>query len=508
MSGNVCQTRKIVIDKNKAVADRIKDRLSAYKDELSRSGSKGIDDLKKLKNNGQNLVATATDDVTNQYLGLSWRKKRPDVTLLAELVLVVVLAIILYYVWPYLTGSATAAFSKEQFLRATKVPETAFTVEELAKVNLEVKALQDYAGYFKKSPYSLSNNGIYDLMVSVAILPFVMFFIQFVVPPFVIAYILWFIWRFWPYVWRAAWGWYLMLYNYFTSLAEGALGCKWYIRMVTGWDCDTPDFNAYFQAWKKTYIDIPLYYEKLKYIQKYYWARSEYYEKPYRKYITLPLQRYKIKAQFAKKLYVDRSVEVFLKKLAHMYPQYYTMPRDEFYKWLLSNNRTLAGVYAKAIQTKDQIEGRPYRSITKTGKQCTCPATKTPATRLKAALKEQAKDATDDIDALIKTTNEIYDKVNNISKVSSPSCDKADTVINNRKGIASTVLISMVVIVLVLYMISAYFGTPVWLKNVISPTSQYVSRGVTLISAGKSYYSLPLLYGSLFTCIVLLVRFY
>ena len=105
-------------------------------------------------------------------------------------------------------------------------------------------------------------------------------------------------------------------------------------------------------------------------------------------------------------------------------------------------------------------------------------------------------------------TNEVYDKVNNISKVTTPDCDKIDTAINNRKSIASFMLVGIIVAVISLYMFSSYYGTPVWLKNVISPTSQYVSRGVTLISTGKSYYSLPLLYGSLFLCIILLVRFY
>ena len=493
-SGPVCRTRDRISKSNKTVADRIKKQISDYKNDLVASGRKGLEDMSKFRARSAKELKDTKDNIANTYLGMRWRRKRPDVTLLAEIMLVVFLAIILYYVWPYITGSAKPGFSKAQFLRATKIPETAFSIEELAKVNLEVKALHDYAGFFKSDPYSMTNSGVYDLMVSTAIFPLVMFFIQFVLPPFVVGYIVWFIIRFWPYVIRAAWGWFIAMYRYFTRLIQGKLGCKWYIRMVTGWSCNSPNFYQYFVTWRRRYIDMPIYYEKLRYIQKYYWAKRVYYEIPYRKYITLPYKRYKVKAKFAKRVYVDRSIEVFLKKLRDMYPQYYTMPRDEFYKWLLSNNKHLAGTYAKAMQAKAQIEGRPYRSITEQGKQCTCPATKTPLRALKKSLQKQKERGADDLDNLIKVTNKIYDKANAISDAVDPDCGKVDTVIKHRKSIAGTVLICIVVTLIALYMYSAYFGTPVWLKLITVPAGQYVSQGTSLVLRGKLYYSIPLLY--------------
>jgi len=42
--------------------------------------------------------------------------------------------------------------------------------------------------------------------------------IEYVVPPFVIAYVVWFIVKYWKYILAAVWGWFLMLYKYFTKL--------------------------------------------------------------------------------------------------------------------------------------------------------------------------------------------------------------------------------------------------------------------------------------------------
>jgi len=438
---------------------------------------------------------------------MSWRKKRPDVTFLAELTLVIVLAAVLYYCWPYLTGSVKPTFSKEQFNRATKLPETAFSVEEMAKVKLEVKALNDYAAFFKNNPYSLSNSGVYDLILSAAILPFIMIFMQFILPPFVLAYIIWFIIRFWPYVFSAAWGWFLAMYDYFTSLIQGNLGCKWYIKMVTGWSCRGVNFYTYFTRWRQRYIDIPIYYEKLSYIKRFNQAREEYYTKPLRKYVTLPLQRYGIKAQYAKKVYVDRSVDVFLKELAATYPQYYTMPKEEFYKWLLGQNKHLAGMYVKAVRTKQQIEGKPYTSVTEGGKTCKCPGSKTPVKVLAKAINKQSDEGKTDINTLVEATNATYDKINKVAEAVEPDCDNIDKVIENRRGLSLTMLAGFAAFLLVCYMISSTFGVPLWLKRIIVPTQQFVTRGTTVVASGSSYFSLPLLYFVLAVVFFVIIRF-
>lgn len=494
MAGPICKTRKAVTNYNKSTADQITSQIGDVKASVATAGETAVKDFKETKKQVADTISKGKQQLKDLYLKQPWRDKRPDVTLLVELVFVIVLAVILYYAWPYITGSVKPSFSKDQFNKATMLPDTAFNIEEIAKVNLEVKSLQDYASYFKSAPYSMKNSGVYDLMVNVAVLPLIIFFIQFVLPPFVIAYIIWFIIRFWPYVIAAVWGWIVTMYNYFTSLIQGKLGCKWYIRMVTGWGCNSPNFYEYYVGWRRRYVDRPIYYEKLKYIRKYYWARHNYYVLPWHRYITIPYERYKVKAQFAKKVYVDRAIEVFLKKLREMYPQYYTMPRDEFYKWLLGNNKHMAAVYSKAMQAKAQIDGRPYRSITEQGRQCMCPGTKTPLRMIKKTIKQQAKEAKTDIESLIAATNEVYDKVTKMQNAITPDCETADNVIKNRKTIAGTALVAIIGAVLTLYLYSVAFGTPSWLYNIISPTARYVTHGAQLVAAGYTYWSLPVIY--------------
>lgn len=494
MTSAVCKTRDLMHKHNKSISDRISQRIADIKDSAIETGQDKLDRLQKLKTQTEDQFEESKKKLTGLYLNQPWRKKRPDIAFMAELGLVIVLAVILFYTWPYLTGSAKPAFTKAQFTKATKIPESAFNIEELAKVKLEVKSIQDYGTYFTRNPYSRANNGIHDLMVSVAILPFIIFFVQFVLPPFVLMYIVWFIVRYWPYVYRALWGWFIMLYRYFTRMIQGKMGCKWYIRMVTGWGCHRPRFSTYFYNWRRRYIDRPIYYEKLRYLKRYHWAKERYYIRPMRKYVTLPYKRYKVKAEFIKKVYVDRALEVFLKKVRESYPEYYTMPRNRFYKWLLGNNRNLAAVYAKAAQAKAQIEGKPYRSLTKRGKQCTCPGTETPVKMIQKKMEEQKDQALTDVDLMVKATNEVYDTITEAQKLVEPSCEKADTVIRNRHWIGGGILGAIIVSSVALYAFSAYYGTPVWLKHIITPTSQSVMRGMTLIQTGKSYWSLPLIY--------------
>jgi hypothetical protein len=391
-------------------------------------------------------------------------------------------------------------------MKATKMSPSAFTMEEVAKVNLEVKAFQDYADYFRAEPFSPSNSGVNDLMMANAIFPIFLIFVQYVVPPFVIGYIIWFIIRYWPYVYRALWGLFVMLYSYFTNLVQGKLGCKWYIRFVTGWGCDSPNFSEYFNRWRREYVDRPVYIEQMKYIRQYYAARRKYYEIPYRKYITIPARRYRIKAEFAKKIYVDRAIEVFLKKLRDMYPEYYTMPRDAFYQWLLGSNKNLAAVYAKARQAKQQIQGKSYTSITPSGDMCTCPATDTPVSLIADAIKENREHVSEDLEDLIKVTNSVYDRLNKID-IETPDCTTVDKAIDNRRKIATYIVIGILGIAVSLIIYSNYFGTPLWLKSIISPVNVFIYRGFNVALTGKSYNAWILFYGIITSTILGLMYF-
>lgn len=508
LKGTSCKLKKNLNKNLISVSDKINNKIDLYKKQLEQSGKQGYAKLKKSHESAIRDMKKKSDKVKNSYLQMPWRSKRPDVTLLIEIVLAIIFMALLYKLYPYFTGSQKPGFSKEQFLKATKMSPSAFSVEEVAKVNLEVKSFQDYANYFRSQPYSLANNGVIDLLVANALFPIVLIFVQYVIPPFVIGYVIWFIIRYWPYVFRALYGLFVMLYNYFTNLVQGKLGCKWYIRFVTGWGCGSPDFASYLLRWRRTYIDRPVYIERMKYVRQYYQARRKYYEVPYRKYITIPWKRYKIKAEFAKKIYIDRAIEVFLKKTRDMYPETYRMPRDAFYYWLLGNNKNLAGVYAKMIQAKKQIKGESYKSVTASGKVCACPGTKTPISLITDAVKENKKQLSDDLDDLIDVTNQVYDKLNKVDLgESAPDCGTIDSAVNNRQSIAKYIVIGILSFIVSVMVYSNYFGAPYWIKSMFGPVNQFIYRGLHVAIEGKGYNAWIVFYGLILTTILSLMYF-
>lgn len=501
--GPTCKLKAKTHKNIKSISSKIDTKIDQYKKILEETSQKRLDDITELKKKVYTELGNEKQKITGSYFNMPWRSKRPDVTLLVEILLAIIFIVLLYKVWPYMTGSVKPTFSKEQFLKATKMSPSAFSVAEVAKVNLEVKAFQDYADYFRAKPFSPANSGVVDLMVANAVYPIFLIFVQYFIPPFVIAYIMWFIVRFWPYVKSALWGLFVSMYGYFTSLIQGKLGCKWYIRMVTGWGCDTPDFSMYFNIWRIQYVDRPIYMERLSYIKKYYEARKIYYEIPYRKYITIPVDRYRVKAEFAKKIYVDRSVEVFLKKLRDMYPQWYMMPRDELYQWLLGSNKNLAGMYAKMRQAKRQVSGQSYPSITPSGKVCACPATDTPISLIKKGIQENKEQVADDLQSLVDVTNSVYDKLNNVSIDLNPAdCGTADKFIENRHSIAKYIVITILTFIVSVVVYSNYMGTPYWVKSIFGSANMFIYKGTHVLLSGQSYNSWIIFYGIAITSLL------
>ncbi len=490
---SVCSLGTNIKKKSSSISKKISTKIGDYQDKLSSVGKDGINKIKEIKkksiDNVDKLKEVTYNNTAGKYLNHPIRKSRPDITLLLEIIVVIAILIVLYKAWPYLTGTVKPGFTKEQFQQALQLPPSAFTVEQLAKVNIETNAFKSYSEFFKntRSPYSWENSGLPDLMMASILMPFIVITFQFIVPPFVIGYILWFIYNYWGHVYSGTVGWITMLYDYFTDLLQCKFGCKWYVRMMTGWSCCSPNFMDYVSRWRRKYVDRPIYYEKLKYFRKYYWAKKHYYEIPYRKYIEIPSKKYNVKLNFAKKIYIDRAVDVFLSKLLGSYPKTYIKPRNRLFNALLSNNRNLAAVYAKTKQAKAQIEGKSYKSITPSGRTCVCPATKTPLSRIKKAIITETGQAKDDLESLIKKTRDTYNKVNGINI--DLDCKTADTIIENRRSIGKTILLILSMIIFILLGYSSIFGTPNWLLNMFGPTTSYAVRGLSTINNGLSYFT-------------------
>lgn len=263
----------------------------------------------------KSLPKKQLDRIREVYLQQEIRKARPDLTFLVEVMMMTALTILLYYLVPYISGTVIPNFNGAQLARAQNATTGSFGLKDVTKVEMEVSSYKKYQDYFKSNPNSGDNTGLHDLMVTSAMAPLAMFFLTYILPPFVIAYILWFIVKFWKYVIKALWGWFLAMYEYFTTLVQGKLGCKWYIRMVTGWKCRSVAFSDIVEKWRIRYVDRPVYYEKLRYVKQFMAAKEQYIDRPINRYINFPLRKYGIYADYAKKLYMERPMDELIRRI-------------------------------------------------------------------------------------------------------------------------------------------------------------------------------------------------
>lgn len=272
------------------------------------------------------------DNISNLYY------KRLDITFFIELIIFISFIVLLYYIYPYLSALKSPIFSKEDYLKALNTPESTYTLAELAKIRIERDSLDRYFKYFNTAPYSFESQGLIDLARGVIFLPIISFLIIYIVPPIIISYIGWFVYTYYKYVIEALWGWFLMIYHYSTKLIECKLASKWYIRMVTGWHKCHPKFDKYFDDWKNKYVDVPIYYEKLNYVKKYYDTKDKYYTKPKSEYIDVPLKKTQINSEFLKKTFYERTIYNLYHIIYVLYHNLYIIPRNKLYYIVLKIN--------------------------------------------------------------------------------------------------------------------------------------------------------------------------
>jgi hypothetical protein len=433
--------------------------------------------LKQLQSEANQTISNVKQKYDQSPIP-GWRQARPDITLLIEITIYALIFLMLYAIWPYLSAANSHIFSEQQYLEALQRPESDYSIDELGKIRIELDSLRRYFDYFDSKPYSPENAGIYDLERGVVFLPIISFIVIYIVPPFVILYIIWFVITYWRYVIDAIWGWFTMMWRFIGKLIECTLSDKWYIRIITGWSPCTVNFGDYFNVWRRQYVDIPIYYEKLKYIQEYYAAKQRYYTIPKRYYIDLPIERYGVQFEYLKRVYVNRAIDVFLQKLIDWYQIYYELPRDELYRYLLGNNQHLAAVWAKMKQTQRQVRGLPYESTTKNGQKCTCPATQTPVKIITSLVSSDLNLAKDDLKTATDKVKNLYDDLSKIRQkhqLKIKPCEIGSQVITNRNRIYFGVLFSIILFFLLLYGYSQIFGTPKWFYSIISPTSKFLT---------------------------------
>ena len=319
---------------------------------LKELATAAINELRMLKKK-------AMDRINRMPLVIRFRqfyRERPDLGIIAFLIGVLAFSLLLYKLFDLLFP-AGAKYTKSQLKSASLMSIKDFTIDEVAVAELEADGLKQFHNTFVREPYSPENSGAHDLAVATLTLPLVMFIIMYVLPVVAVVYTGWFIWHYWQFVRSAAWGFWLMLYNFMTDKITGSMGCKWYMRMFTGWGCHSPNFMDYFSPWKAEFIDRPIYLESLKYVEMYIAARQKYYTIPKEKYITVPWAKFKSKLRYLKKIYIDRTKEIFFRQFKEKYSQQYDLPRNEFYHWLLKDKKRPEPEYSRRSRAAHEIQG-------------------------------------------------------------------------------------------------------------------------------------------------------
>jgi hypothetical protein len=282
--------------------------------------------------------------------------KRPDMTFILYFFLGVVALVAIVNLIPYLsTAWMTKHFTQFQLQKAMGLTLSDFSMRELAGVNLEVKSFEEYKDFFKTNPFSDQNSGAADLAKANTVMPLIVFGLQYILPPFLLGYIVWFLAKFWTYITAGILGFFVTTMNYIKDLAIGIFGCEKFFRMMfPKLKCSKNiRFSSYYNSWFRRYVENPIRKERLNYLKKIDKMRKEYVEGPINSVITKPLQQLSVEAQFTKEVYVDRAKAVAEQKLKDDYVQRRWGPQYTFYNMLFGDvdSRAGFGEYLKYLFT-------------------------------------------------------------------------------------------------------------------------------------------------------------
>ena len=449
------------------------------------------------------IIANAKINSAKDYTGDTYKRylvkqTRPDVVLIGEIFLVGLFIAAACNIIPKISSAKGPKYSLEMLLKASKLPIGQLTVAETNDTQTELLATETFKKYFEFDPFSDENSGK-DVVNFVNLMwPLITLIIRVVIPPLLLGYIIWFVVVYWTYVYAAIKGWFKMMIEYGSDMMQGKFGCKWYIKMATGWGCNDVNYADYYDPWKVKYIDIPIYYERMKYIRKFLWVKRAYYEVPYRKYIIRPKHIYKTKYRFAKMLYTTRAFDVLLKTMLGVDRALVQMPRDRLLDLLKGKEYLMPALFAKVKQAKSQINNKKYPSINSKGKPCMCPASHGPLSKLKK-IQGDAVQMADKVNKIYsKYTTKLHDETKQIQSESAAIKAKASELkakaaevknaandIDNLEGFGNLFCINnnnnnniIAIIILAVFAFSIIFGLFIMYNN----------YNITLAKGLKYYY--------------------
>jgi hypothetical protein len=365
-----CKLTKKVSKKIKNAEQAIEDTATTTKDTINthiRTQLTAIDNKKvtllskiqdKLERQKQHINATIIQPHQTQ------RRTNMAMMFYVDLSLTIVLGLFLYKIYPMLKSIISRpAFTKEQYDQALKMPETAYSREDLRLAAEYRKSFQDWKDFYKKDDaFSDYNVGTTEIQRGSTLREPVRFMIQYVIPYVILAYVVWFLVKYIKYVIAAIWGFFVMVYQFVTKKITCKLAEKWYIRLGTGWSRCHPKFNQYVDKWQRNYITRPVAQERITYLKGVHGVKAKYGDKPH---LTLWNRLWDWLYDW-KRIYLDQPLQELYLQLIGFHPVYVVQP----YELLASREKA-------------------YDSKTKSGKVCKCPPRKTAYRKLKTYLETQ-----------------------------------------------------------------------------------------------------------------------
>lgn len=231
----------------------------------------------------------------------------PDLVFLGKIIFVLVFSGLIYLLYQWLIHHKIPNFGLDQLkTNILNMGSNDVPMSVINNAQIESDALKQHSDFFSNQPFSLENLGVYELTRGVLILPFIVFFIHYVLPFISLIYIGWFLYNYIGYITRAIGG-------FITEVA-----IKYMIRfavckiasIIPFFKFPCPSLYGYIMDWKKEYVDRPIYEEKVKYFKRYYIQKLKYYDLPKEIYINQTIEKGKVKTEYGSK-FLTRCKDVF-----------------------------------------------------------------------------------------------------------------------------------------------------------------------------------------------------
>ena len=476
-----CKLSKKLKTRLESAEDLIEDSATLTRDVVNTHVNSGLEAIEKHKSTVSSKIQAKIEE-KKKYIKENIidphqerRKNNAATMLYVDISLSIVVCIFLYKLYPFLKRLMnTTNYTQEQLDNATKLPQDAYSREDLRKVEEFRKSFVDWLDFYKsEDAFSETNVGIPEIRRGNDLREPFKFMIQYVIPYVILAYIVWFIVKYIKYVIAAIWGFFVTVYQFVTKKITCKLAEKWYIRMGTGWSRCHPNFGEYVDRWKKQYVVRPVAEERITYLRAVQTAKTSYNtnfgdRSPFTVFMDWLLGWF----------------NMFMDWLYNLKRIFFDLPLEELYLQLIQFHPTYV---VKPYEIPPKNRGDAYPSKTKRGKICKCPPRKTvykkmaqyiskvpnKAKEVKSKILKGAKAASAHIDNIREKTNDNISELAASTTIPNPlgDCNTYDKIYNKRKVVAQGVWTTLMILTTCLVVYSLMYN-----KNILGSVYKFTNN--------------------------------